>query len=767
MKLRHVVFALANGAMLPLVYAEQALPELTISAPQPPAVLANNPSPSAQVTQEQIREINVINVEDTLKYVPSLFIRKRYVGDPNGIVATRTTGSLQSAESLVYVDGLLLSNLLGNSFSFPPRWNLVGSEEIDTVDVMHGPFSALLPGNSAGATVMMTTRTPEKFEAHARVQGFSQPSFKEYATDASYSGHQEQASFGARVGNLTWAFFANHLDSYAQPMNFATATLASGTAGASTAVNGAVLFNSATHEPSVMYGATSIDHVVQDTAKIRLTYDFTPSTQGALTYGYFRNDSFTDTQTYLTDAATGAEVWGGTVNIGGLNYSVGTRLAPSDSNTENTLLGLSLNSTLSANWRVELSASDFNTPTDTSRTPTTSTASAQPGAAAGAGRVAFGDGTGWSTFDARAIWKSPQRVHEVSFGYHYDRYHIESQAFTASNWKNEASIGATPTSSFEGDTRTDALYVQDAWKFDPRWTLTAGVRQERWQALDGQRDSSTPFTNPSGVPVNQFEYADRDENFTSPKLSLAWQASPEWRLRASVARAYRMPTVSELFQTETHVGSNTTYISDPNLKPEKVLATDLSAEGAVWGGNLRLSLFDSHTDDALYSQTDSSVTPNVTNVQNIDRIRVTGAEAVYDAQNWLIERLDISGSVTYADSEILENAASPASVGNAVPRVPDWRASVFATYRFDDRWSSSLGARYSGLQYGRLDNLDTNHDDTGGVGRYFVVDARVGYRFNDLMRASLGVDNLTNDKYFIGPHPFQQRTWHAELRLDY
>ncbi len=32
---------------------------------------------------------------------------------------------------------------------------------------------------------------------------------------------------------------------------------------------------------------------------------------------------------------------------------------------------------------------------------------------------------------------------------------------------------------------------------------------------------------------------------------------------------------------------------------------------------------------------------------------------------------------------------------------------------------------------------------------------------------SLGVDNLTNDKYFIGPHPFQQRTWHAELRLDY
>ena len=99
--------------------------------------------------------------------------------------------------------------------------------------------------------------------------------------------------------------------------------------------------------------------------------------------------------------------------------------------------------------------------------------------------------------------------------------------------------------------------------------------------------------------------------------------------------------------------------------------------------------------------------------------------------------------------------------------MPDWRASFFATYRFDEHWNSSLGARYSGRQYGRLDNLDTNHDETGGVGSYFVVDARVGYRFSQLMRASLGVDNLNNAKYFIGPHPFPQRTWHAELRLDY
>ncbi len=32
---------------------------------------------------------------------------------------------LSSAETLVYADGLLLSNLLGNSYNDPPRWGVV------------------------------------------------------------------------------------------------------------------------------------------------------------------------------------------------------------------------------------------------------------------------------------------------------------------------------------------------------------------------------------------------------------------------------------------------------------------------------------------------------------------------------------------------------------------------------------------------------------------------------------------------------------------
>jgi iron complex outermembrane recepter protein len=769
-KSRTIAIATASLLATPAIQAAEdpvALPAMTVTQSLP-AVIADNPSPQAQVTQEQMREMNVVNVEDSLQYTPSLFIRKRYIGDRNGIIATRTSGSTQSARSLVYADGLLLSNLLGNTFSYPPRWNIIGAEEIDTIDVLYGPFSAMLPGNSAGATILMTTRRPKKLEAHGRVQGFTQ-NFKVYGTEDTYSGYQAQGIVGGRIGDLSWSLFANHLDTRAQPMNFATADQKFAGPVGGTAVTNAVHYTSATETPRVMYGATSIDHSVQDVAKIRLAYDFAPDTRAALTYATWRNDSFTDAQTYLRNAA-GRPVWSGAVNIGGFQYTVGaTTFAPTDSDTENRLFGLTLDSRVGNDWRIEVAASDYATPTDVARTPGASDNTLiQPGAVGAnqAGTITFSDDTGWRNLDLKAIWKPGQGKagHTVTFGYHWDEYRMKTRQYTATHWRSDAST-TTLRSHSTGRTSTTALFIQDAWKFDPRWTATLGMRHERWEAFDGTRYNSTAFNDPNGVSVNSYAYPERNDKFNSPKASLAWQATNDWLLRASLARAYRMPTVVELFQTESRGGA--TFISDPNLKPEKVLAKDLTAEGDALGGLLRISAFEEHIDDALYSQTDSSVTPNITSVQNLDRIRVRGLETAWQANDVWLRGLDISGSLTYARSKILANRAMPTSVGKRVPRIPDWRASVFATYRVDAHWSGSLGMRYSGRQFGQLDNRDTHHDDTGGVGSYRLVDVRVNYRFGKLMRASLGIDNLTNEKYFIGPHPFTQRTLHAELRIDY
>ena len=91
------------------------------------------PNSRASVTAARLREtVSARNSEDALRYLPSLLVRKRHVGDTQAPLATRTSGVGASARSLIYADGVLLSALIGNNNNFAsPRWGMVSPEEID------------------------------------------------------------------------------------------------------------------------------------------------------------------------------------------------------------------------------------------------------------------------------------------------------------------------------------------------------------------------------------------------------------------------------------------------------------------------------------------------------------------------------------------------------------------------------------------------------------------------------------------------------------
>jgi len=65
--------------------------------------------PTTTVTIDAARiatTVNAVSAEDTLKYAPSLIIRKRSIGDNFAPIATRTSGLGSSARSLIYADGM-------------------------------------------------------------------------------------------------------------------------------------------------------------------------------------------------------------------------------------------------------------------------------------------------------------------------------------------------------------------------------------------------------------------------------------------------------------------------------------------------------------------------------------------------------------------------------------------------------------------------------------------------------------------------------------
>src|SRR3954465_13390715 len=103
--------------------------------------------------------VNILDTEDAVKYMPSLFVRKRNYGDTQATLASRVWGVSSSARSLIFADDVPTPALIANNNTAGgPAWGRIAPEEIARIDVMYGPFSAAYAGNSMGAVMEITTR---------------------------------------------------------------------------------------------------------------------------------------------------------------------------------------------------------------------------------------------------------------------------------------------------------------------------------------------------------------------------------------------------------------------------------------------------------------------------------------------------------------------------------------------------------------------------------------------------------------------------------
>lgn len=735
---------------------------------QPTSLPTQIPTTMEGITGAQIEQvINATDSEDAIRYLPSLLVRKRYIADYNhAVLSSRASGTGNSVRSAVYADGILLSNYLGNGATYAPRWGLVTPEEIARVDVMYGPFSAAYPGNSVGAVVDYVTRMPKQLEAHVKAGYVSQP-FSVYNTNETYKAWQTSASLGSREGDWSWFINLNRTNSHGQPLTFPTRLKSAGVAGsAGVAVTGAVLDANNANQPWFNLGTGTEYTTGQDHAKIKLAYDVTPTVRASYTYGLWKNTSEGRPTTYLRDA-NGNPVYSGAINIGGLAFTGANALGGGDYPLTNedltqSMHGLSLKSHAMGAFDWEIAASQYRYGTDTNRRNAANNPlpTAQSG---GAGTMADAGGTGWNALALKGIWRpdGKQGAHIVDFGLQQDRYVFRTLTSNINgNWITDAP--GSLVNDAGGTAITRALYVQDSWAFAPRWKTVLGVRLENWATADG-------FTTFGAGNAANASYAGHSEDFVSPKAALSYALTQDTVLKASLGRAVRFPTVTELYGATST--TNSQYINDPNLKPEKSWTTELSVERDLGHASWRATWFAEDTRDALYSQTtlDAVANRNISRVQNVGRIQTQGLEVAAKGESAWLHGLDVSGSITFTDSTIRENAGFVAVAGDTIgkrqPNIPAWRATALLSYQWDSQWSTSLGARYSGPQFRTLNNADVNGYTYQGVSEFFTADVRVRFKASKNWSASLGIDNLNNYQYW-NFHPYPQRSYSAELKWD-
>lgn len=750
----HEIAIIVAALSSPLAFsADQQVEEIVVWGSESDKTFAN-PSPTSILTPADFASINVATTEDVVKFEPSVVIRRRFIGDSNGVMGMRGSNMFQTSRSMVFADGVPLHYLLQSRWNGAPRWTMVSASEIAQVEVLYGPFSAEYGGNSMGGVMEIETAIPQDSEFHFDSSYYSQ-SFDDYGFDETVNGYKTFASYGNKIGDTSYYLSFNRLDNESQPQTF---RFGGGSSSATpTAVTGSVVGNDERSRSRNWFMDTGVVDTLTNNYKFKLGHDF-GNWSTLLNVAYEDRNSVNDSaNSYLRDTS-GNPVYRGDVIDNGRQFSVpASRFASSDLERRSLNTGLRLRGQLAESIELEANINRFTVMRDEKRS-----SASHPNDPAHTlnGQVSdFGD-TGWDTAEVK-VYFDDLGVPGLGLvtGIRQESYELNLDIFNSSNYK------AGSKDSFKGrsggETEILATFAQLNWQLNDQWDAAFGLRYEEFESSNGyfdNDDASTPEFDLTQVPS-------RSSSETSPKFSVGYAPDSEWSFRYSAAKAYRFPIVEELFsQFEAY---NTVSVSNPGLAPEDGLHHNLMAERAIPKGYIRVNYFTESIENAIESQ--STILDGGTSLRTfipVDELETSGVEFIANAQDMFVPNLDIRFNAVYTDSEVVKNDPNPSLEGNAYPRMPEWRGNLLATYHLSSDWDAGVNLQYASDSFGRIDNTDDEDGVYGAQDGYTRVGLKSTYRLANGMSLGLGIDNLTDEVAFVA-HPWPGRTLYANFSYDF
>ena len=731
-------------------------------------------SPSTRLTRAEIETQNAQTTEEVLKFQPSLQIRQRYVGDPNGVLGIRGADMFSTARNMVYADGLPIHNHLQGTWNGAPRWSLVGPNEIDVVDVVYGPFSAEYSSNSIGGVVNLKTRMPRKREMYIESSLFVQP-YNKYGHKETFIGDRQYISAGDRFFDKISVFASyNRLEAEGHPQTYFIDNTGLGSGGGNPVVTGGIRETSSRGIPSVIYGDSGPEKVTTDLMKFKAGIDLTNSLKAIFTAAYEnRVRSQRNPQNYLRKS-DGSHHWSGDASMAdGTNFNAAKSwgnsvFKVSEDKRETLQLGINLKGALTDNittalighnWFIDTTTSHFNVLKDRRYS---SKANPRDPNTKNNGQVDDYKNFAWFNHDIKLTNQKLFGYDQLGFigGFHFDDYKLKYRQYNISNYTNLTRGTLKSSKNNQGQTSTYALFAQGAYRFAPGWDLTAGIRQEWWSATNGM--------------VAGTNVADRHENPTTPKFSIGYQPN-NWKFRYSWARTHRFPVISELFQTLSSPTSIT--LSNALLKPENGMHHNLMIEYGIPKGFVRVNIFRDDIKNAINRVQTISGLLTTRATQNIGTTSTTGLEFIYNQKRIARTPIDFMINFTWMDAKI-ENGPTVNFLGNNVNlsgkkiiRLPHYRLNFFGTYHINQAWDFNIGGRFTSDSFNDLDNGDKGKQHVfGAQSDFFFLDLKTNYRYkfkNGIKtRLSAGITNVNNMQAYVH-HPYPQRTFLVEAAFSF
>lgn len=262
------------------------------------------------------------------------------------------------------------------------------------------------------------------------------------------------------------------------------------------------------------------------------------------------------------------------------------------------------------------------------------------------------------------------------------------------------------------------------------WVVSLGARVDTWRNYDG-------FSNLA-------LFADRSETAFSPRVSVLRRFENGISISASAYRAFRTPTLNELYRN-FRVGNVVTN-ANSELSAERLTGGEAGVGFQTFGERLfvRGNFFWSEISDSVANVTLSTTPALITRQrQNLGAIRARGVElaaVVKPNKDW-----EIAGEYLLSDSTVLRFPANRTLEGLFVPQIPRHQFNFQISYTIG-RWTAGTQGRFAGQQF---------DDDLNALPlqSYFTLDAEVSRSVSEQLRFFAAFQNLTGARYEISSTP--------------
>ena len=693
---------------------EMKLDEIVVTATRTEKEISETPASTSVVTNKDIEERNVQSVDQTVNTLPGVFERRgKGVMDTQAAITLR--GMPGQQRTLIMLDGIALNRAYDGSVVFGG----LASEDLKRVEVVRGPSSSLYGGYAMGGVVNFITKMPEKREITLK---------SGYGSDDLWTAY---GSYGDKFANKMSTFFSYGYRSTRGDNTDYNVTTTKPPAG----ISGWNFTTDRSGKTAYLIGDKGRNGWRDENITAKIAYDVTSFSRITLTF--MRNlyeYNYGPPNTYIANNGKTAFSYAGVTEStfigypGGKSqdiYKVGYETELSD-----TKIKLLAGYNKGYSW--------YNASYSTTTTKLNG----------GPGTEGINPSGSWDV-DFQAT-KPLFDKHLLTIGGSYRYNWVYSKTYNLTYWKDKNSLNGF-TRDAGGRDMTYAFFTQAEIRPIDKLTAYIGFREDWWRGFDGYSNS---------VGINSLQYSHNSVSSFNPKGALVYTPFTDTVLRTSVGKAFRAPTLYELYGAYTTTAGQT-YAGNPNLKPETVVSWDIGGEQRLWkGGTAKATYFQNYIDDLIYSRT---VSTTLTDKINVGKAKVKGVELGFEQKFDM--GLKLFTNYTWNDARVDRCSIKPEIEGKRLTYMPAQMFNLGGTFVYKS-WTASVTGRYVGKRY----QDDNNSDRANGVylsyDPFFTADAKLSYQVTSLATISVSVDNIFDKEYFSS-YQAPGRKWYGTLTLKF